>query len=89
MTASMELPIPAWFKYRQGEAVPAGSNCYKLTAPLSEDAYIYVRNQDGKWQAVLKAAPNGPDVEATEPKFESEADAWRAAFELYRAVVIY
>jgi hypothetical protein len=89
MTDTVESLVPAWFKYRQGEASPAGHNCYKLAAPLSDDAYICVREQDGKWLAAVKATPDGPDIHATEPKFEAEADAWRAAFELYRATVIY
>jgi hypothetical protein len=85
----MELQLPAWFKYRQGEAHPAGNNCYKLTAPVSEDAFIRIRQQDGKWLAELASTADGPDLSATEPKFDTEIEAWRAAFELYRARVIY
>jgi hypothetical protein len=85
----IDLLVPSWFKYRQGTAEPAGENCYKLTAPVVDDAYICVREQNGRWAAILSASPNGPDLRATEPVFDREADAWNAAFELYRAEKIY
>jgi hypothetical protein len=89
LIAIMELQLPAWFKYRQGEAAPAGDKCFKLTAPVSAEAYIRTRQQDEKWLAEIASAPDAPAIAATEPKFQDEADAWRAAFELYRATVIY
>ena len=82
----MELQLPAWFKYRQGQAEPAGENCYKLTAPLQDPAFIRIRRVDGKWQAALADTADGPDVSATELVLETERDAWAAAFELYRVV---
>ena len=85
----MELPLPAWFKYRQGVAEPAGDNCYKLTAPVSDTAFIRVRQHDGAWQAVIAAAPDGPELGASEPNLADEAAAWRAAFDLYKSTVIY
>ena len=45
---TMELPIPAWFKYRQGEAKPVNENCFELTAPQMEPAYICIRQVDGR-----------------------------------------
>ena len=80
----MELQQPAWFKYRQGKAEPAGDHCYQLTAPLQDPAHIRVRTADGKWQAAVADSADGPDVRATDPVFPTERDAWAAAFELYR-----
>ncbi len=80
----MELPIPAWFKYRQGEAKPAGEQSYLLTAPLVDPTWIRVRVVDGAWQAAIADAVDGPDVRNTGPLEGDETDAWEAAFELYR-----
>jgi hypothetical protein len=89
MTTEAELPIPAWFKYRQGKAEPAGEYCFKLTAPVKEDAFIKVRPLDGRWEAVLLAGAEGPERLTSGPRFASEHDAWCAAFEMYRAAMIY
>jgi len=80
----MELSIPAWFKYRQGVAEPAGDRCYKLTAPLADEVYIRIREKDGTWQAAISEAADGLDLRSTEFNFASERDAWTAAFDLYR-----
>lgn len=85
----MELQLPSWFKYRQGAAEPAGHHCYKLSAPLVDDAYIRIHAKDGRWQAALANTPDGPDIRVTEPVFARENDAWNAAFELYRVEKIY
>jgi hypothetical protein len=85
----MEIPIPSWFKYRQGKAEPAGDNCYKLSAPVSEPAFIRIREINGKWQAAVAEKADGPDLQATEPTLANAHDAWLAAFELYRTVRIY
>ena len=84
-----ELPLPAWFKYRQGKAEPAGDNCFRLSAPVSETGYIKVRPVGDAWEAGVADATDGPDVAATGPRFANEADAWKAAFELFRSVKIY
>jgi hypothetical protein len=85
----MEIPIPAWFKYRQGKAEPAGENCYKLSAPVSDPAFIRIRPVNGKWQATVADTADGPDLQATAPTIDKAHDAWLAAFELYRTVRIY
>jgi hypothetical protein len=85
----IDLVVPSWFKYRQGTAEPAGENCCRLSAPVTDDAFICIRPQNGRWAAVLTASQNGPELRATEPVFDTEADAWHAAFELYRAEKIY
>ncbi len=85
----MELQLPAWFKYRQGKAEPAGDNCYKLTAPVIDEGFIKIRPVNGQWEAALADSADGPDVAATEPVFASEAEAWKAAFEMFRSLKIY
>ena len=85
----MDLQVPSWLKYRQGELEPAGERCYKVSAPVSDPAYIRVRQRDGQWQAAVADAADGPDLRATEPVFPRESDAWSAAFELYRSARIY
>lgn len=82
-----ELPIPAWFKYRQGEAKPHGENCYQLTAPVIEPAYIRVKKTENGWQASVADSPDGPDL-ATQQDLEHMNAAWTAAFELYRVTKV-
>lgn len=84
----MEISIPSWFKYRQGVAEPAGENCYKLSAPVSEPAFIRIRQIYGQWQAAVADSADGPDLRATEPMFGRPHEAWNAAFELYRTLRI-
>lgn len=85
----MQPTLPSWFKYRQGKAEPAGENTLRLTAPNQQDAFISIRmGEGGRWSAVLRMTPDGPDVATTSPEFAKEVDAWEAAFELYRQVVI-
>ena len=84
----MELPIPAWFKYRQGEAEPAGDHSYLLTAPLVDPTWIRIRLSDGKWQAAIADSADGPDAVTSAPIDGDEREAWQAAFELYRVAKI-
>jgi hypothetical protein len=84
----MEIPIPAWFKYRQGVVEAAGENTFKVSAPVSEPAVIRIRQVYGKWQAAIADSVGGPDLRATEPEFSRPIDAWNAAFELYRTLRI-
>ncbi len=84
----MEISIPAWFKYRQGVLEAAGENCYKASAPVSDPAYLRVRQVYGKWLAAVADSPDGPDIRMTEPVFARQNDAWNAAFELYRTLRI-
>jgi hypothetical protein len=85
---TMDLPIPAWFKYRQGEAKPAGENCYELTAPVIEPAYIRIRKNDAGWQAEVAGSAEGAALMTSRPDIELERDAWQAAFELYRVIKV-
>ena len=85
----MEPILPSWFKQRQAKAEPAGTDTYRLTAPNLGEAFISIRRADnGRWSAALRLAADGPDVAVTEPTFDQPADAWEAAFELYRAHVV-
>lgn len=79
------LVLPFWFKQRQAKAEPAGENVYKLTAPQLGDAFITIRKDaSGRWAAIFRQAADGPDIEATEPIYETPGEAWGAAFEIYR-----
>jgi hypothetical protein len=85
----MELVLPSWFKQRQGRAEAVGTDTYRLTAPNLAESYIHIRRGDnGRWAAALRPVADGPDVAATEPVFETPADAWEAAFELHRATLV-
>lgn len=85
----MELQLPTWLRYRQGKLEAAGENCYKVTAPVVGTSYLKVRNEGGLWVAAVAATPDGPDLRNTGPAFSNPIEAWDAAFELYRATVIY
>ncbi|MBY0524145.1 MAG: hypothetical protein K2R98_12140 [Gemmataceae bacterium] len=86
----MSPPVPPfWFKQRQAKLEPAGENTYRITAPNLGETFITIRQTDnGRWVAVLKQSADGPDTVVSEPRSENLADAWQAAFELYRETVI-
>ena len=85
----MTVILPSWFKQRQGKAEAVGDNLYRLTGPNLRESYVGIRRADGgPWAAFLRFTPDGPDAAATEPSFETEYDAWEAAFELHRAHVV-
>ncbi|HXG12694.1 MAG TPA: hypothetical protein VNK04_23250 [Gemmataceae bacterium] len=85
----MPPTLPSWFKYRQGKAEPAGENTCRLTAPNQQDAFISIRPaENGRWSAALRTTADGPDLAATAPEFDNPADAWAAAFELYRREIL-
>jgi hypothetical protein len=82
----MQLTVPSWFKQRQAKAEPAGEQTYRLTAPNLGEAFVSIRKAegDGGWSAAVKAKADGPDLDSTGPTIPDEAEAWYAAFELYR-----
>ena len=56
-----------------------------MTAPNQGEAFIGIRPVDqDQWLAALRATADGPDVSVTQEPFASRAEAWEAAFELYR-----
>ncbi len=81
--------IPFWFKQRQCKAEPAGTdNTVKVSGPNLGEAYLSVAPAEGgRWSAALRVAADGPPV-ATADDLPSAAEAWDAAFELYRARMI-
>jgi hypothetical protein len=81
---------PFWFKQRQAKAEPAGSDTIlRLTGPNLPEAYVAIQEgAEGRWRAALRSTPDGDDLASTEPEFDTPADAWDAAFELYRTRVI-
>jgi len=85
----MEPFLPTWFKYRQGTAEPAGENVLKLTAPNLKEAFVGIRRaENGHFLGVYRTTADGQDSAATQPTFNSPGDAWGAAFELYRNLVV-
>jgi hypothetical protein len=80
---------PVWFTQRQAKAEPVGSDTYRLTAPNLAEAFISIRpTQSGRWLAALRMTADGPDVAVTSQDYEMPADAWGAAFELYRTHIV-
>jgi hypothetical protein len=86
----MQPILPFWFKQRQCKAEPAGSeNMLKVSAPNLGEAYLRIEQADNhRWRAALRLTPDGPDVQATGPDFDSPQAAWDVAFELFRQNVI-
>ena len=85
----MPATVPFWFKQRQCKSEPAGPHALKVTGPNLAEMYLTVRPAEGgRWQAALRSAADGPDLDVTGPDFATEDDAWEAAYELYRARVI-
>ena len=85
----MELIVPFWFKQRQAKAEPAGDHTYRVTGPILPETFLRIRRgENGKWAAALSMSAEGPDTAATPAEFETEENAWEAAFELYRQHVI-
>jgi len=81
----MAVDRPTWFAYRQGKVEEAGPNLLKLTGPNLRESYIGIRAGDGgRWSAFVRHAPDGLDVAATEVEHATSAEAWAAAFEIYR-----
>jgi hypothetical protein len=85
----MPLIVPSWFKGRQGKAEPAGEDVYRLTGPNLRECFIGLhRGENGLWAGFLRFTSEGPDAAVTEPRFDTQYDAWEAAFELYRQQVV-
>jgi hypothetical protein len=85
---SAALILPSWFKQRQAKAEPAGDHLYRLGGPNLGESFLSIRqSEDGKWRAALRPGASTDEI-TTEPIFDTEHDAWEAAFELYRNHVI-
>ncbi len=85
----MPLVTPFWFGQRQAKAEEAGPNAYRLFGPNLPESFVSIRRaENGKWLAAWRLQADGADQKITEPVFDTEYDAWEAAFELYRTEVI-
>ncbi len=83
---TMTLDVPFWIKQRQAQVEELGGGQWKISGPNLTDAVIGVRMGDNLfWQAYVRAAPDGSELESTEYEFPTARDALAAAFELYRA----
>jgi hypothetical protein len=86
----MQPILPFWFKQRQCQAAPAGSDAVlKVSAPNLGEAFLRIeRAENGRWRAAIRATADGPDLRVTAPEFVSPQQAWDVAFELFRQSVI-
>lgn len=81
--------VPFWFRLRQGKAEPAGENTVRLTAPNLAEAFIRVdRDENGRFLASVRSSADGPPIATADVLYDSEEDAWGAAFELYRTQIV-
>jgi hypothetical protein len=85
----MQPTLPFWFKQRQAKLDPAGENTFKATAPNQGEAYLHVwAGENGRWGAAVRVTLDGPNLDATGTEFETQDEAWEAAFELYRRTLV-
>jgi len=85
----MEPILPFWFKQRQCKVEPAGSDReLKVSGPNLGEAYLRIIQDGPRWRAALRLSPDGNDLSSTEAECWSPQEAWNAAFELYRNLVI-
>lgn len=82
--------MPFWFKQRQCKAEPADvENTLRVGGPNLGEALIGIaRGDNDRWRAWLRQSADAPEAAATEPEFDNPADAWEAAFELFRTRMI-
>jgi hypothetical protein len=81
----MTLDLPFWFKQRQAKAEDLGNGMWKVTGPNLPEAIIGVRMEDNlRWRAFVRTAPEAPELVSSEPTLETARDGLAAAFELYR-----
>lgn len=79
----MPVTTPTWFKQRQAKAEPAGDNALKVSGPNLHEGVVAIRKTDAGWVAAVKDKPESADLRVSDP-IANEAEAWGAAFELYR-----
>jgi hypothetical protein len=85
----MSPTTPFWFKQRQCQAEPAGSDeVLKVTGPNLGEAYLRIFSEEAGWKAALRRTADGPDVATCDAREPRPASAWEAAFELYRTHLI-
>ncbi len=83
------LVTPSWFKQRQCKLESVGENLFRISGPNLPETFLGLRRRgDGLLQGYLCAQKDGPDEVVTERDFDSEYNAWEAAFELYRQKII-
>ncbi len=87
---AVALPTPPfWFRQRQGKLEAAGPDLLRLTAPNLAEAFIGIREAaGGRWAPFLRFTTAGPDAATSPISYDHRADAWGAAFELYRVNVV-
>ncbi len=86
----MSQPVPPfWFHMRQGKVECVNENTLRLTAPNLAEHFIHInRDEDGRFSADVSATVDGPPLVTSTETFASADEAWSAAFELYRMLVV-
>lgn len=80
---------PFWFKQRQANLEPAGTDTFRVTAPNLGEAWIAIEPVAGAgYRALLKLKADAPPVAETPPHFATATEAWMGAFELFRTNVV-
>ncbi len=83
------LPIPFWFPQRQCKAEEVETNLYRITGPNLPECFLGLRrNEEGNYCGFLRFNKDGEDEGVTHEAFDSQYNAWEAAFELFRNKVI-
>lgn len=77
------VTLPTWFKQRQAKAEPVNDLALKVTGPNLHEGVVTIRPADSGWIAAVKDNADGADLRVSEP-IANEAEAWSAAFELFR-----
>ena len=81
----MTLDLPYWFKQRQIKAEELATGTYRVVGPNLSEAILGVRmTEDLKWQAVVRAKADGPEIAASTPTLATAREALAVAFEMYR-----
>ena len=85
----MEPVPPFWFKQRQGTMEPTGEDAHLVKAPNLDPAVVLIRRSaDGGWEPAVRRQADGPDLVAGARSYANRADAWNAAFELFRNLAV-
>jgi hypothetical protein len=85
----MDIVLPSWFKQRQGKAESVGPETYRLTGPNLPETFVLIRNDgDSRWTAAVRTTADGPDAVTAAAIAARPFEAWEAAFELYRQLII-
>ncbi|MGE3806788.1 MAG: hypothetical protein AB7K24_19135 [Gemmataceae bacterium] len=80
---------PFWVVQRQIKMESLDEQLMRLTGPNLPEEFIGIRKgENGLWLGYVRSEREGEDVASCPPEHARALDAWYAAFELYRNLVI-